>query len=135
MLKKLGSIVVILAAVVSLLAYFGRSAMLGTRYKVSEKEAVNYSGKATEDDARKLGEVLKKEGYFTGTSSKDVLLKKDPKDGTIISFVIVKGWDDESLLTAFRDFGKTLADSGFGRPMTVRLVDTNLSEKKELKIP
>jgi hypothetical protein len=103
---------------------------MGKRYKVSDKESVSYSAKATEDDARKLGEVLKVDGYFDGKKEVDVLIKKDDKEGTIISFVLGYGWNDEKIVNAFRLIGEDIATNGFGKPLTVRLLDDHLNQQK-----
>lgn len=117
--------------IVFLLIFFGRREMLGTKYKVSETESVNYSGAATEEDARKTGEALKEIGYFKGGRA-DVLLKKESA-GFIVSFVVSRS-ADEKTLAAFQQIGGVLADKALGRPLTVRLLDTKLNKKNELKV-
>ncbi len=42
------SIIIIIAVLVGVMIYFGQKLMMGKRYKVSDKESVNYSEKATE---------------------------------------------------------------------------------------
>ena len=115
------------------LIFLGQKTMMGKRYKVSEMESVNYSGKASEDDAKKLGEILKENGYFGGTREMDVLLKKDD-DGTVLSFVLNERWTDQEIVAGFREVGAEIANKGFGKPLTIRLIDTRLNKKNEIKI-
>lgn len=115
--------------------FIGQKIMMGTRYKVSDKESVNYSGKATEADARVLGEALKDEGYFNSEHKVDVLLKKDDQEGTIVSFVGDWNWKDEKIVSGFRKIGEDIAAKGLGQPLTVRLLDTQLNTKNEIKVP
>ena len=96
---------------------------MGKRYKVSDKESVSYSGSATEKDARKLGDILKQEGYFEGKKEMDVLIRKDDKDGTVISFVLGSRWKTQEIADAFREIGEDIAGKGFGKPLTIRLLD------------
>ncbi len=118
--------------IVFLLIVMGRKEMMGTKYKVSETESVNYSGTATEEDARKTGDVLKEIGFLKGERQVDVLLKKEPA-GFIVSFVVNRGADDK-MLAAFQQIGAVLADKALGRPLTVRLLDDRLNKKNELKV-
>jgi hypothetical protein len=69
-------IIFIVVVLLSVLAYFGQKMKMGKRYKFSDKKSVSYSGKATEDDAKKLGEILRTEGCFNGKKEMDVLIKK-----------------------------------------------------------
>lgn len=123
----------IVVALVSLLVYVSHCSTMGKRYKASNKESVNYSGQATEQDARKLGDALKQIGYFDGSKATDVLLHKDTGK-TTVSFVVGTGWNDDKTKRAFRDIGKSLADKATGHPLTVRLVDTKLNTKAEMQI-
>ena len=65
--------------------YFGQKLMMGKRYKVSDKESVNYSEKATEEDAKKLGDILKDTGYFDGSKEVDVLLPSGEKKTFVLT--------------------------------------------------
>ena len=101
---------------------------MGTRYKVSETESVNYSKKATEDDAKKLGEALKANGYFSGKQVY-VLLSKDEKEGTVVSFVGSWDWKGEKIVAAFKQMGEEIAAGGLGKPLTVRLLDSRMNTR------
>lgn len=130
--RYLSYAVSIVGVVVFLLILIGRKEMMGTRYKVSETESVNYSGQATEEDARKTGEILKEIGFLRGEHKVDVLLKKQ-SGSFIVSFIVNRG-ADENLLTSFRQIGSILAERALGRPLTVRLLDARLNKKNEIKV-
>jgi hypothetical protein len=127
-------VLLVVGVVVFGLVMLGRKTTMGTKFPVTELESVNYSQKATEEDARRLGEVLKAEGVFTGKKSADVLLKKDDKEGTVVSFV--GNWDlkDESIISAFKQIGEAIAQGGFGKPLTLRFLDARLNKRGEIPI-
>ena len=128
-------VITILLILLLAMIFIGQKIMLGTRYKVSDKESVNYSGKATETDARVVGEALKADGYFSGEHKVDVLLKKDDKEGTVVSFVGDWNWKDEKIVAGFHKVGEDIAAKGLGQPLIVRLLDTQLNTRNEIKVP
>ena len=130
--NKANKVIAVIAILIFAMIYFGQKIIMGKKYKVSEKESINYSGNATEDEAKKLGEMLKKMGLLTGARDADVLLKKDDKEGTVISFVVNS--TDEAVVADFRMIGEAAAKEGFGKPLTVKLLDDHLNTKKEIKI-
>jgi hypothetical protein len=132
--EKVKKWVSVIAIIVVAMIYFGHKLQMGTRYKVSDKESVNYSEKATEAEAKKLGDLLKTAGYFDGTKEVDVLLKKDEKEGTVVSFVIGGLGKDATIETAFKQIGEAIAADGFGKPLMIRLVDTHLNTLKDIKV-
>ena len=132
--EKAKKIIAVIALLVVVMVYFGNKIMMGKRYKVSDKESVNYSANATEEDAKKLGGILKADGYFDGSKEVDVLLKKDDKEGTVISFVISGLGKDETIPAAFKQIGEGIAKDGFGKPLTIRLMDTHLNTLKDIKV-
>ncbi len=132
--KKANKIIAVIAIIVFALIYFGRSSMMGKKYKVSHKESVNYSKNATEADAKMLAEVLKADGFFSGSKEVDVLLKKDDKEGTVVSFVGDWNPKDEKISTAFHQIGEEIAAKGFGKPLTIRLLDVRLNKKGDIKV-
>jgi len=106
---------------------------MGTKYAATEKENVNYSGSATLQDAKALGEVLKKVGFFDNTKGKDVLLHTD-QTGTAISFVVGHGWDDQEIVAWFKQFGEMVAQDLKVTHLKIMLIDDNLNTKKEIPI-
>ncbi|MEO6753045.1 MAG: hypothetical protein ABIP85_14795 [Chthoniobacteraceae bacterium] len=131
---KANKVIAIIGIVVVALIFFGQKVMMGTRYKVSDKESVNYSQKATEADAKMLGDILTANGYFNGKKEVDVLLKKEEKEGTVISFVIGGLGKDEAISNAFREMGEEIAKKVFGKPLTIRLIDTRLNTLKDIRV-
>jgi hypothetical protein len=85
--SRMNKIIAVVAIIIFAMIFFGRKLMMGTKYNVTSKETVNYSKKATESDAKKLGELLQTLKVFDGTKERDVLLSVDEKEGTVISFV------------------------------------------------
>jgi len=132
-LQRISMIIIIGFAVISLMIYLGRSSMMGTKLAVTEKESVNYSGSATEADAKVVGEVLKEIKYFNNETEKDVLLKKDEKAGTVVSFVVVRDWNDEKTVADFKWIGETLAEK-IGKPLVIKLIDPTLNTKNEFRL-
>lgn len=90
--KAANMVIFIVMIVVAVMIFFGQKIMMGKRYKVSDTKSVNYSEKATQEDAKKVGEALKGDGYFSGKNHADVLLKKGNKEGTVLSFVGTWNW-------------------------------------------
>jgi hypothetical protein len=104
----LGTVVALLAVGLSVVIWMGRRSMMGTRLKITEKESVNYSGEATETEARTLGKALQEIGYFGSEKEKDVLLRKEKGKGTTVSFVVAAvAWKEASHEEAFRTMGRT----------------------------
>ncbi len=102
-------VISVIAILVIAMIFIGQKLMMGTKYKVSDKESVNYSGNATEADAKNLDEALKANGYMSGKNAVDVLLKKDDKEGTVVSFVGEWDWKSEQVVSAFQQIGEDIA--------------------------
>jgi hypothetical protein len=131
---KANKVIAVVAILVLAMVYFGQKIMMGKKFKFSDKESVNYSGTVTEDEAKRLGDVLKAVGYFTGSKDLDVLFKKDEKEGTVVSFVLNSKWSDDEIVGVFRQIGAAIISQGLGKPLTVRLLDDHLNTKNEFKI-
>lgn len=126
--------VVILMLAVAGMIWFGRAQIMGTKLPITDKEAVHYSGTATEQEARALGEFLKSAGFFNGESERDVLLNKG-EEGTVVSFVVESGkWNDPDIVADFESVGRLCAPSVGGPPITVKLLDNHLNTEKTLPI-
>lgn len=75
---------------------------------IGTRDHVGYRGSATEQDARRLGEALQANGYFTDKGA-FVYLRK-VKEGAFVSFEVTKGtWDNPAYVTAFEQLGRELA--------------------------
>ena len=96
-------------------------------------DEIFYMGRATASEAKTLGEALVGDKYFQGAGS-SVLLAKDDR-GTVLSFVVSDGiWDDADSVSAFEDIVKEAASSVGGLPITLRLINTALETRKEIKV-
>ena len=105
----------------------------GHKVRRRRKGICQLSGSARTQDARILGEDLKNWGYFDNSKAKDVLLHID-QTGTVISFVLGHGWNDEEILTAFRQVGPMLAEHLNADHIKIRLIDDHLNTRKEIQI-
>jgi hypothetical protein len=132
-MKIISRLLVVFAVVIMVLTFLGRSSMMGTRYQVTDYEAVNYSENATEADAKQLGEILKQIGVFTGEKRGEVLLRRDDQ-GTTVSFILKTKWSDPEVVASFQQIGSALGDAGMPKPFTVRLIDKNLNTKNEFVV-
>jgi hypothetical protein len=128
------SVIFFVSVAVAAIGWWSFREKMGTRFSHNDKEAVNYTGTATEDDARKLAVVLQEEGFFDGTAEKDVLLNRSDK-GTVISFVVKDGvWDDASYVRLFEGIGESAAGALGGLPLSLKLTDEKLNDKHEIVI-
>ena len=127
-------LVVIALLVISGLIWLGHQLIVGNKYAATSKENVDYSGSSTAQDAKALGEELKKIGYFNNENAKDVLLHRD-KSGTVISFVVnASAWSDDKMAAAFKTVGDGLATDLNLHQLTLKLIDDHLNTKKEIPI-
>jgi hypothetical protein len=100
---------------------------------VGANDVIGYSGTATEQEAKALGEQLKSIGYLQdhGTT---VLLSKGA-GGTVVGFVVKDGsWNDEDTVAKFEENGHSVAPSVGGVPIKVRMLNTVLRKQKEIPI-
>jgi hypothetical protein len=110
------------------------SLSLGHKLQYSSTEEIYYRKQATQTDAQTLGDCLKQVGFFGANSTpKSVLLTKD-NNGTIVTFIVtMSAWEDPAVGAAFQGVGTVLA-AKLGKPLTVRLTDTDQKIKKDFKI-
>jgi hypothetical protein len=100
---------------------------------VGTNDQIGYSGTATEQEAKALGEELKSINYLQGHAT-TVLLSKGP-GGTVVSFVVQDGsWNDEDTVAKFGEIGGSIAPSVGGVPIKVRMLNTVLRKQKEIPI-
>jgi len=96
-------------------------------------DEVYYSGEATEEDARKLAEVLREIGFF-GSDGASVMVESSSGQYTI-SFVLVEdAWEDPAVVNELRGIGRTLVESGFPTPLTIELCDGFFAVQKVLEV-
>ncbi len=97
-------------------------------------DEVYYSGDATEADARKLAGVLREIEFF-GTGGASVRLESSSGRHTV-SFVLGdNAWDDAETVDAFRDIGRTLAETAFSPPLKIQLCDEYFTPHEAITIP
>jgi hypothetical protein len=104
-----------------------------TRVAIGSKDEVYYYHAATKEEARALGEALRKTGFLNdrGTS---VILSKGTA-GTLVSFVLSNGgWDHPDTVASFEEIGRRVATSAGGFPIKVRLIDEKRLLHKELTV-
>ncbi len=107
---------------------------LGKTYKVSDKESVRYAGKATEDEAKRVADVLREVGYFDNSGTKDVILRKEEGKIAVLAFVVGDGWDKPEIIQAFTLMGGEVSNKLSTKPMTIQLVNPNLKVLKEIPV-
>ncbi len=101
--------------------------------KVGSNDEISYSGTATEQDAKALGEQLKSIGYLQDQGF-TILLSKGT-GGTVVGFVVKEGgWNDDSIVAQFEQIGHSIAPSVGGVPIKVRMLNTHLHKQKEIPI-
>ena len=110
---------------------FATTPDLGTKLVVGSKDAVFYSGSATEADAQALADALKNDGVFQDRGVHVVIAKG--ADGTILSFVVRDGaWDQADRVRSFEAIARNVAPAIGGLPLKLRLLDIKLAVEKEL---
>lgn len=127
-------IAAIVIAVVVGIVWIRHVQLMGTRLVISGNEAVNYSGTATEAQARALGEALTRVGYFGNGNEIDVLFNKSDSETTLSFVVSTEGYTDPVYEAQFRFITEHVAYAIGGVPINVRLLSSNLNTKKEFKV-
>lgn len=106
----------------------------GRELKLNKNQSVYYSGRATPDEARALGEALRKVGWFDDDRQATALLRKD-KTGTTVSLVTSpESWKEAQAEEFFRELGRKIAPSVGDPPITLDLVDPYRRVKKRIRI-
>jgi serine/threonine protein kinase len=93
------------------------------------QHTVYYYGSATQAEAQALGDALKRDGYFSGSSGATVFWAKN--GGTpVMTFVVKDGWwETPSHIEAFKDLVRTVAPSVGGLPIELRLANSSVEVK------
>lgn len=108
---------------------------LGKRLEYSPREEIFYK-EVTEEDARKLGDVLKQLGRFDGEHDQTLLVARDA-EGVKISFVVGEGvWNDDEVVQDAKNLGRLIRLQVFQDwPLEIRLTNERLALKKKIPIP
>lgn len=97
---------------------------------IGTNDTVFYSGTATEQDARTLGNELKSIGYFQDRGVTVFLSRK--KGSSVVSFVVKDGvWNNPDTVTAFQQIGGAIAPVLGSSTIEVRMIDKSQNSKKE----
>ena len=127
----LGCLLALMAIVIAIVIETTPST--GTRLIVGSSE-IYYSGAATQADAQALGKALTDNGYFSPGHSTTVLLAKD-RLGTTLKFVVNdEAGERETTLDAFAQLTEQIAPSVGGKPITLKLLNSELKEMQTRKI-
>lgn len=96
-------------------------------------DEIYYEGDATKEDAQRLGEALKEQGFFGTEPGKSVYLSKG-QEGIALSFVLKAGaWNETETQQSGRRMCQRLSANVFGgQPVEIRLCDEFLRVKKKL---
>lgn len=96
-------------------------------------DEVYYEGDATKEDAHRLGEALKEQGFFGTEPGKAVYLSKG-HEGIALSFVLKAGaWNETETQQSARAMCRNISANVFGgQPVEIRLCDEFLGVKKKL---
>jgi hypothetical protein len=136
--RKIGSYAFTLLLVVGVIAfivYRGRTAGAnppGSRLSVGS-DNVYYSGSATREAAKALGEKLKEIGFFTNRGVNAILWRG--ASGAVVSFVCKTGiWDSRDVVLQYEDLGRRIAPSVGGFPMTVRMLDNHGKARRDIGV-
>jgi hypothetical protein len=105
----------------------------GSKVVIGANNSIYYSGSAKKEDARSLGNALKKIGFLTDKGN-TVLLSKG-KDGTVVSFVVTEpAWTHPETVFVFEEIVREVAPSVGGYPVTLRLLNSAQQTMKELTV-
>ena len=96
-------------------------------------DEIYYAGEATEDDARKLAGVMKEMEFFDSAGA-SVRLQASSGQYTVSFVLIENAWQDIQVVEGFRNIGKTLAQSGFPKPLEIHLCDDYFVAKEVIRI-
>ena len=100
---------------------------------IGKNDSVWYSGSATLEQARALGSVLQQNKFFIDTQRR-VFFAKDA-EGTSVSFMLREGaWDNPKLIVGFGAIGRKLANSVGGTPLTIYLINNQMTREKAIAI-
>jgi hypothetical protein len=119
----------VLAVIFGGLFLFGATRQLSSKVVIGSTDAIYYSGSATKEEARTLGETLKNMGFLSDKGA-GVILSKG-KDGTEVSFVVSDGaWNQPEVVFAFEEIVREVAPSIGGFPIKLRLLNSGRTMKE-----
>jgi hypothetical protein len=104
-----------------------------TEIKVGVRDRVYFRGGITEDDAEVLGEMLRANGTFSENGNA-VWFSSDAGEPTISFVVNDYVWNDGNAVGLLREMVKTMAPKIGGLPITLRLLNSQMESKREIRI-
>lgn len=121
-------------------AMFGLAVVAGlglewTRSRVDfgHDQLVFYESGASEEQAQKLGELLKNDGFFGDKQGAHVTLAKSG-EGYRVSFILGNGWNDPDTIQYFEQLRPQISQTAVGSaPVTIELQDEWSTTQRTLK--
>jgi hypothetical protein len=100
---------------------------------IGAKDAVYYSGSATEAQAKALGESLKTIGFLRDRGA--MVEFSSGSEGTVIGIVVIKEvWKEPDMLKNFQDVIRGVAPSAGGLPIKLRFLNMAHETQKEVTV-
>jgi hypothetical protein len=103
----------------------------GNKVSIGKNEVFYKGDGATEPDAKKLGDFLKKAGYFSDSTAKSVQLTKQ-NNAYVVRFVVDKDkvdFNDKAMMNEFWILQSQIGEGAFGGAKTkIILADTKLKD-------
>jgi hypothetical protein len=96
-------------------------------------DVVEYSGQATMQEARALGDSLRSAGFFQDRGI-TVRLNKGGRSPELFCFLKDSGWDNPLIVKGYGILGRKIAPAVGGPPLTVHLIDNVGEAKKDFVI-
>ena len=97
-------------------------------------EEVYYSRGATRDTANQVAQALKKDGFFDGRNAARAWITGTGDDRAIAFPVGQNAWDDPAVIDQLKKIALDVAPVMGGKPITLRVLDDKLVERKKLRL-
>ena len=128
---------VVLFAVLAVIEFFSPGKLANSNglgesdYQVSPQETIRYSGDATQDEARRVGEALSEARYFDSSQPRRVLLRRQDGRPLTVSFIVSGEWETPAALARFQQLGAKISGKLGPQPLLLRAVDDKGKVLKE----
>jgi rhomboid protease GluP len=100
---------------------------------VGTNDKVWYTGAATDQEARALGQALVAHGFFRDRGAVASLSKQNSK--TDVALMVREGaWNEPKMIPVFEGIGRSVAEAVGGLPIHLELLDSYAQPQKELLI-
>lgn len=98
---------------------------------ITSKEEVLYGRDVPTQDALKVGRLLEAEGYFDGSSEKNITLHRDGEE-YVVSVFLSSGFNDAEIHHYFSDLAMKISRILNGKPVRIEMCDIFMTPKKKL---